>query len=193
MSLGYCFGSFYDKSYDAEKRKKIFNIIGILAIITFVILRFINTYGDPIPWNNYGLFSKNLISFFNPSKYPPSLDYLLMTLGAAFIFLANSEKLKGRVVDFFSTFGRVPFFYYILHLYLIHLIALIFAELSGFGWQTMILEEWVNDTAALKGFGYSLWVVYAVWIAVIILLYPICKKFDNYKQNNKDKWWLSYL
>ena len=57
----------------------------------------------------------------------------------------------------------------------------------------MILEEWVNDTAALKGFGYSLWVVYVVWIGVIILLYPICKKFDNYKQNNKDKWWLSYL
>jgi uncharacterized membrane protein len=193
MSLGYCFGSFYDKSYDGEKRKKIFNTIGFLAIVTFVILRFTNTYGDPIPWNNYGLFSKNLISFLNPSKYPPSLDYLLMTLGTAFIFLANSEKLKGRVVDFFSTFGRVPFFYYILHLYLIHLIALIFAELSGFGWQTMILKEWVNNSAALKGFGYSLWVVYAVWIGVIILLYPICKKFDNYKQNNKDKWWLSYL
>lgn len=193
MSLGYYFGPFYDKSYDSEKRKNLFNLIGFLAIITFVILRFTNIYGDPTSWKDYGVVSKNLISFFNPSKYPPSLDYLLMTLGAAFIFLANSEKLKGKVVEFFSTFGRVPFFYYILHLYLIHLIALIFAELSGFGWETMILEDWVTESPTLKGFGYPLWVVYIVWIGVVLLLYPICKKFDNYKQNNKDKWWLSYL
>tara|TARA_B110000091_G_C13819478_1_gene479835 strand:- start:3885 stop:5000 length:1116 start_codon:yes stop_codon:yes gene_type:complete len=193
MSLGYYFGPFYDKSYDSVKRKNLFNTIGFLAITAFVFLRFTNLYGDPIPWENYGLFSKSLISFLNPSKYPPSLDYLLMTLGAAFIFLANSEKLKGKVVDFFSTFGRVPFFYYILHLYLIHLIAILFAEFSGFGWQTMILQDWVTESPILKGFGYPLWVVYTVWIGIILLLYPICKKFDTYKQNNKDKWWLSYF
>lgn len=193
MALGYYFGVFYDKSYDSEKRKRLFNVIGILAIFAFVILRFSNIYGDPVLYKNYGILSKDIISFFNPSKYPPSLEYLLMTLGVAILFLANSEKLKGKVVDFFSTFGRVPFFYYILHLYLIHLIALIFAEFSGFGWRIMILEDWVTETPELKGYGFPLWVVYAVWILVIILLYPLCKRFDAYKQSNKEKWWLSYL
>ncbi len=193
MALGYYFGAFYDKTIDAEKRKKMFNIIGISAIAGFVILRFSTVYGDPIPYKDYGILSKDLISFLNPSKYPPSLEYLLMTLGAAFLFLANSEKLKGRAVDFFSTFGRVPFFCYIIHIYLIHLIALTFAQISGFGWRILILQDWITETPSLKGYGFPLWVVYAVWIGVILLLYPLCKKFDIYKQNNKDKWWLSYL
>ncbi|MES2796483.1 MAG: heparan-alpha-glucosaminide N-acetyltransferase domain-containing protein [Bacteroidota bacterium] len=193
MAMGYSFGVFYDKSFGGEKRKNLFNTIGISAIGAFAIFRFSNAYGDPILYKNYGTLSKDLISFFNPSKYPPSLDYLLMTLGAAFLFLANAEKLKGKVVDFFSTFGRVPFFYYILHLYLIHVIALIFAEFSGFGWRIMILHDWVTETPTLKGYGFPLWVVYAVWVLVIVLLYPLCKKFDKYKQAHKEKWWLSYL
>lgn len=193
MSLGYYFGDFYDKSYDDEKRKKLFNIIGISAIAVFVILRFSNLYGDPIPYKDYETTAKDLISFFNPSKYPPSLLFLLMTLGTAILFLANSEKVKGKVVDFFCTFGRVPFLYYIMHLYLIHIIALIFAEFSGFGWRIMILESWVTETPTLKGYGFPLWVVYAVWIFAIVLLYPVCKIFDIYKQAHKDKWWLSYL
>ena len=193
MALGYYMGAFYDKSYVGEKRKKMFNIIGISAIVAFAILRFSNLYGDPIIYKDYGILSRNLISFFNPSKYPPSLDYLLMTLGAAFLFLANAEKQKGKAVDFFSTFGRVPFFYYILHLYLIHLIALIFAEFSGYGWRIMILQDWVTETPTLKGYGFPLWVFYAVWLFVIALLYPLCKKFDTYKQAHKEKWWLSYL
>lgn len=116
-----------------------------------------------------------------------------MTLGPAFIFLANVENLKGRVVNFFITFGRVPFFFYILHLYLIHLIAMLLAELSGFGWHIMILSDWVVSVPELKGYGFGLWVVYAVWVVVILLLYPVCKKFDAYKQAHKAKWWLSYL
>lgn len=193
MALGYYFGSFYDTTYDSIRRKKLFNMIGISAIFAFVILRFSNLYGDPIFYKDYETTAKDLISFFNPSKYPPSLLYLLMTLGAAFLFLANTENLKGKVVDFFSTFGRVPFFYYILHLYLIHILALLSAELLGFGWQAMILVDWVNVSPILKGYGFPLWVVYAVWIGVIVLLYPLCKKFDKYKQSHKDKWWLSYL
>jgi uncharacterized membrane protein len=193
MSLGYYFGSFYDKSYDSNKRKKIFNIIGVAAIVLFIVLRFINGYGDPFGWQHYDSFSKSLISFLNPAKYPPSLLYLLMTLGAVFLFLANAENLKGRLVNFFSTFGRVPFFYYILHLYLIHLTALLFAQLSGFGWHKLILSYWITESPGMKGYGFSLWVVYLVWIGIILLLYPLCKKFDKYKQSHKEKWWLSYL
>jgi len=193
MSLGYWFGKFYDKSYDRVKRKKWFNIIGLSALVLFFMLRYSNIYGDPTPWVDKPEVSKDLISFFNPLKYPPSLLYLLMTLGVTFLFLANSEKWKGKIVDFFSTFGRVPFFYYILHIYLIHLGAMLAAVLTGYSWHTMASHLWLYENPALKGYGFPLWVVYAVWIVVILLLYPVCRKFDQYKMNHKEKWWLSYL
>ena len=193
MSLGYCFGSFYDKTYEPLKRKKLFNIIGITAIISFVILRGINIYGNLLPWKDYGNLGQTIFSFFNLSKYPPSLAFLLITLGGAFLFLANTEKLKGRVVNFFCVLGRVPFFFYIIHIYLIHFLALIVAELTGFGWQKMILPALPFRVEELKGFGFNLAVVYLIWILVIFMLYPLCKKFDTYKQNHKEKWWLSYL
>ena len=193
MSLGYYFGAFYNRSFDANKRKKLLNILGISSLALFIVLRFTNIYGNLTPWTDYNNLSKDLISFFNPAKYPPSLTYLLMTLGVTFIFLANTEKLKGRLVEFFKTFGRVPFFYYILHIYLIHVLALFYAQLSGFGWEVMILKNWITETPSLKGYGLNLGLVYLVWIIIILILYPLCKKFDRYKQNNKNKWWLSYL
>ena len=193
MSLGYYFGDFYNVSFDARKRKKMFNILGVLSIALFIVLRFTNVYGNLSPWKDYDTLPQDLISFFNPAKYPPSLTYLLMTLGVTFIFLANSEKLKGKIANFFKVFGRVPFFYYIIHIYVIHILALLYAELSGFGWEIMILKNWVTEVPALKGYGLNLGFVYLVWIGIILLIYPLCKKFDSYKQNNKDKWWLSYL
>ncbi len=193
MALGYYFGALFDKSFDDNKRKKVFNIIGVIAITVFIVLRLTNLYGDPKPFKQYDTLSQDVISFLNPSKYPPSLLYLLMTLGATFLFLANAEKLKGRIVNFFCTFGRVPFFYYILHLYLIHVMALNFAQISGWGWQKFILSTWVGREPNMKGYGFSLWVVYVVWIGTILLLYPLCKRFDKYKQIHKEKWWLSYL
>ena len=193
MSLGYYFGSFYDKTYEPSKRKKLFNSVGISAILFFVILRGINIYGNLLPWQDYGNVTQTLFSFLNLSKYPPSLSFLLVTLGGAFLFLANSEKLKGKVVNFFCVFGRVPFFFYIIHIYLIHFLALITAEFTGFGWQKMILPALPWRVEALKGFGFNLFIVYLIWILVIALLYPLCKKFDSYKQAHKEKWWLSYL
>jgi len=193
MALGYYFGALYDKSFDSKKRKKVFNIIGVIAITVFIVLRLTNLYGDPKQFKQYDTLSQDVISFLNPSKYPPSLLYLLMTLGATFLFLANAEKLKGRIVNFFCTFGRVPFFYYILHLYLIHIMALLFAQISGWGWQKFILSTWIGFEPNMKGYGFSLGVVYVVWIGTILLLYPLCKIFDNYKQTHKEKWWLSYL
>jgi uncharacterized membrane protein len=193
MSLGYCFGSLYDKSFDSLKRKKLLNIIGFSAIALFLILNLTHFYGEPKTWKHYDTFSKTLMSFLDHRKYPPSLLYLLMTLGPSLIFLANTENLKGRIINFFSLFGRVPFFYYILHIYLIHITAMIFAQLSGFGWQKMILTDWVTNTSDLNGYGFSLLVVYLVWIGIIAIAYPFCKMFDRYKMNHKEKWWLSYL
>ena len=194
MSLGYCFGSLYDSSFEVKKRKRILNNLGIGSLVLFLILIAINKYGNPVQWTNYGITSKTLMSIFDVNKYPPSLLYLLITLGGTFLFLANAEKLKGKVVDFFCVFGRVPFFYYILHIYLIHLIAVFAAEFTGFGWQVMVsMPIFATRLEALKGYGFNLITVYVVWIIVILLLYPLCKKFDNYKQSHKEKWWLSYL
>ena len=194
MSLGYCFGSLYDSSFEVKKRKRILNNLGIGSLVLFLILIAINKYGNPVQWTNYGITSKTLMSIFDINKYPPSLLYLLITLGGTFLFLANAEKLKGKVVDFFCVFGRVPFFYYILHIYLIHLIAVFAAEFTGFGWQVMVsMPIFATRLEALKGYGFNLITVYVVWIIVILLLYPLCKKFDNYKQSHKEKWWLSYL
>lgn len=193
MSLGYCFGSLYDQSFAAAKRKKILNALGAGSLLLFAVLSAINKYGDTDGWVNYGDTSKTIMSILDVDKYPPSLLFLLVTLGGTFLFLANTEKLKGRLVDFFSVFGRVPFFYYILHIYLIHFMALFAAEFTGFGWQAMILPKFVSRVEALKGYGFNLMVVYIIWLAVIVLLYPFCKKFDLYKQTHKEKWWLSYL
>ncbi|MEO5775704.1 MAG: heparan-alpha-glucosaminide N-acetyltransferase domain-containing protein [Flavobacterium sp.] len=193
MSLGYCFGSLYDSSFDVQKRKRILNSLGIGSLALFFILIVINKYGDPVQWTNYGDTSKTLMSIFNVNKYPPSLLYLLITLGCSFLFLANAEKLKGKIVDFFCVFGRVPFFYYIIHIYLIHIMAAFAAYFTGFGWQALVLPTFITRVEALKGYGFNLITVYLVWILVIIMLYPLCKKFDGYKQSHKEKWWLSYL
>jgi uncharacterized membrane protein len=193
MSLGYCFGTLYNPLVDAAKRKKTWNVLGIGSLILFVVLIVVNKYGDPLPWTNHGVTVKTLMSILDVTKYPPSLLYLLLTLGGSFLFLANTEKLQGAVVNFFCVFGRVPFFYYILHIYLIHLIAVFVAWFTGFGWKALVLPTFITRVEALKGYGVNLVSVYLIWICVIVLLYPLCKKFDAYKQSHKEKWWLSYL
>jgi uncharacterized membrane protein len=193
MSLGYYFGTFYTADYDGAKRRKLFNIIGLSALGLFVVLRITNLYGDAYLFTDYPSLTKDLISFLNPSKYPPSFLYLLMTLGFTLVFLANAENLKGKVVSFFTTFGRVPFFYYIIHLYAIHLVAMVYAQLAGFGWDKLILEGWITELPRMKGYGVSIAWVYIIWAGIILLLYPFCKWFDAYKQSHKEKEWLSYL
>lgn len=193
MSLGYCFGSLYDASFDVAKRKKLLNGLGYGCVALFIILTVINKYGDPVPWTNYGDLSKTVMSILNSTKYPPSLLYLLITISATFFFLANTEKLKGNIVNFFCVFGRVPFFYYIIHIYLIHILAAFAAYFTGFGWQALVLPKFITGVASLKGYGFNLITVYFTWIIIVLSLYPLCKRFDAYKQSHKENWWLSYL
>jgi len=193
MALGYYFGSLYNKKYDPQKRHKLLSRIGYSAIALFIIVRLINQYGNSNHWQSFETAGQTLFSFFNPSKYPPSLTYLLMTLGPTFLFLAKADSIKGKVVEFFSVYGRVPFFYYIIHVYVIHLLALAVAQFTGFGWQNMIFTSWVTESPQLKGYGLNLGLVYIIWIAIVILLYPLCKKFGAYKLGHKEQWWLSYF
>ena len=116
-----------------------------------------------------------------------------MTLGPAFLFLYAIESVKNKVTNWLLVFGRVPFFYYILHLYLIHLIGIVGLVILDEKWQELIMTIDRFKSGYLLNTGFDLWVTYLVWALVIIILYPICKKYMKYKANNKDKWWLSYL
>ncbi len=193
MILGYCFGHFYTKGFNTSLRKKWLLRLGFTAIILFVGLRFLNAYGDLVPWSYQDTTTKTIISFFNTTKYPPSLLYTLMTLGPSLLFLYAIESVKNKVTDLLMVFGRVPFFYYILHLYLIHLIGMIGLSIQGYDWKELILTPARFMSGYLVDKGFSLWVSYLVWALVIIMLYPLCKRYMQYKANNRDKWWLSYL
>jgi uncharacterized membrane protein len=191
--LGYCFGYLYQKDFNVILRKKWLLALGFGSISMFFIIRGFNIYGDAVPWVNYGLKTKSIISFFNVSKYPPSLAYSLITLGPSFIFLYVVESVQNKVSRFFLVFGRVPLFYYFIHILLIHILAIIGILIFGGNWQYMIItyDGFINPK--LLDYGYSLFVVYLVWIFVVALLYFPSKKYMHFKANNKDKWWLSYL
>lgn len=193
MILGYCLGALYKRDFSIVQRQKWLLILGFGAIILFFILRGFNSYGDLAPWASQDTTTKTIISFFKVTKYPPSLAYTLITLGPALLFLFAIESVKNKVTDFLLVFGRVPLFYYFLHVLIIHTLAIIGMVIFGGNWQDMILTAEVFDNAKLINYGYSLGVVYLVWIGVIAMLYFPCKKYMIYKANNKDKWWLSYL
>ena len=193
MALGYCLGSLYKKDFNAAIRKKWLLILGIVSIVLFFIIRGLNIYGDLVPWSTQDTTTKTMLSFFNVTKYPPSLAYILITIGHCLLFLYGIETIKNRLTNFLLIFGRVPLFYYFLHVFVIHTLAIIGILVFGGDWKNMILTANVFMTAKLSHYGYSLFVVYLVWISVILLLYPLCKKYMIYKANNKEKWWLSYL
>jgi uncharacterized membrane protein len=193
MALGYCFGTLYSKGFDATIRKKWLLSLGFGSIALFFILRGINEYGDLVPWSHQRNGVYTILSFFNTTKYPPSLIFLLMTIGPSLLFLYLIENVKNKVTDFFVVFGRVPLFFYFLHVLVIHVAAIIGILIFGGNWQDMILTADVFMNAKLINYGYPLYIVYLLWILLIIFLYPFCKKYMNYKLNHKEKWWLSYL
>ena len=195
MALGYCMGTLYHSRFDPEKRKKLLLYIGSAAIILFFILRAFNIYGDPVNWSVQRNAAFSFLSILNVTKYPPSLLYTLITLGPAMVLLA---LLDGHPLNSFTrriaVFGRVPFFYYIIHIYLLHLCAMVGAIISDYNWYDMILTTKLNLTPALKGYGFNLFSTYCIWIGLILFLYPFCKWFDHYKRNNQStQWWLTYL
>lgn len=193
MALGYCLGSLYTPGYDPVQRKKILVLAGSLAILLFIVLRVTNIYGDSSHWSQQDSALFSFLSFLNTTKYPPSLLYLTMTLGPALLFLAFTERVQNKISKILSVYGRVPLFYYVVHIYLIHVLAMLAASLvPGYNWRDLTGEmPWFAEK--LKGFGFSLGVVYLVWITVVAALYPLCRRYDVYKQQHKEKKWLSYL
>ncbi len=176
-------------SWEVKKRQNFLLILGGGLLLLFVLLRATNFYGDPHPWQPGNSMSRTIINFLNVEKYPPSLLFLSVTLGLTLPLLAVIEKWRLPLHNALVTIGRVPFFYYIAHIYLIHFLTIIGASYQGFPMDAMF----VSVIHKPEGYGFGLPVVYLVWIGVVIALYPLCKKYNLYKTNNRDKWWLSYL
>jgi uncharacterized membrane protein len=178
MASGYLLGPLMQ--LDQGKRQRILLGLGAAITVGFLVLRATNVYGDPTPWVPQDTWFSTILSFLNCEKYPPSLLYLMMTLGPALILLALFEQLRGALASFLATFGRVPFFYYVVHIYLIHALAVATAlALTG------VLATTPEVNFNLAG-------VYIVWLMVVVLLYPICRWFSELKEKSGG-WWWAYL
>lgn len=198
MMLGYCCGKIVT-TYDAVRRNKTLLWMGLGALALFIIVRAIDVYGDPGHWSSQKNWLYTFFSFMNVQKYPPSLLYTLATVGTALVFLGlvnpdNYRGIRKQVSDIITVYGRVPFFYYILHFYLLTIIHIILYLVKGHSFaEGMKGLPGLPFKFAVPGEGYSLAVVYGIWLAVVIALYPLCKWYDRYKTNHREKKWLSYL
>ncbi|PCE66801.1 DUF1624 domain-containing protein [Sediminicola luteus] len=193
MLLGYVFGTYYSGNYPKASRKKWLLIWGNLALVLFVVLRAANVYGDPHPWQLYPTETQTFLSFFNLTKYPPSLLFLLLTMGPALILLYLLEKPLGNWVQPLLLFGRVPLFFYVVHLYLLHLGAMILHAVLGGDASEFVLSAPNFLEAPLAHYGYPLWVVYGVWVLSLLILYPLCLNYAYFKQLHRGRWWVSYI
>lgn len=193
MLLGYCFGKVYTVVRDVKNQTKIIAITGFALILLFLVLRSINLYGDPLLWSNQKSGLYTFLSFINTQKYPPSLLFLCMTLGPSLIFLAYAGNIRNWFTKIISVYGKVPLSYYVLHFFIIHTVsaALYLQRGHSFAEGATGLPG-LPFKFILPGEGYSLGVVYLIWIAVVIAFYPFCKWFSEYKRRHS-KWWLSYL
>ena len=195
MAAGFCFGRVFQ--LEPEARRRIMLKLGLALTLAFIALRAVNHYGDPAPWTHQKSALFTVLSFLNCTKYPGSLDFLLMTLGPALLVLAWFDRLTFKPANPLVVFGRVPMFYFILHFYLIHVLAVLAAWLR---YGNSVGRFMFNPLPSMGGprelfpanFGYSLWATYGVWFLVVILLYPVCRWFANVKSRRRD-WWLSYL
>ncbi len=197
MAAGFCFGPVL--SLGPHERRAWMMRLGLGMIAAFLVLRAVNVYGDPRPWTT-DVPGKTWLAFLRCTKYPPSLDFLLMTLGPALLLLAWFDRLSFSSVGLSGynpllVFGRVPLFYFVLHFFLIRLLTIPFAYLR-YGKIAFLLEPLPSfggpSDRYPSDFGYDLGVVYGVWILVVVLMYPLCLWFSRLKQRRRD-WWLSYI
>jgi uncharacterized membrane protein len=195
MALGFCFGQLY--LLDRPVRQRHLVVIGVVATLAFVVIRAFNVYGDPAAWTTQTSAVYTALSFLNTTKYPPSLDFLLMTLGPAILVLAWFDRLALNASNPLVIFGRVPLFYFVVHFYLAHAVAVLLALLR---YGSAALTFVFHPLPSMGGprelfpaqFGYDLWVAYVVWAVVVVALFPVCRWFGGIRAARRN-WWLRYL
>ena len=191
MAVGYSLGPLVLQP--PARRRRALLVLGSLAVAGFLALRTWNGYGDPQPWSVQPSGTYTALSFLRVRKYPPSLMFLLMTLGPALVALAWLERARGRVAAVLVTFGRVPLFFYVLHIYVAHALAVVTAYAQG-GTAAFLFSNAgpAPTTTYPDWYGLGLPGVYALWLVIVAGLYPVCRAFAALKARRRD-WWLSYL
>lgn len=191
-AAGYGLGTVY--RWEAERRRRLLLRLGVVLVAAFLVLRTINVYGDPLPWSARQSSMFTVLSFLNTNKYPPSLLFLLMTLGPILLLLRALDGGTPGLLRPALVFGKVPLFYYLLHVPLIHLlaVAVCFARYDDAHW--MFQSNGLDQFPVTQPPGWPLglpW-VYLIWAGVVIALYPVCRWFAALKRR-RGEWWLSYL
>lgn len=188
MALGFALGHAFEAT--SLDRKRLLSRIGLACIVFFIFLRLMNVYGNPAQWSHQSTFFRTILSFINTTKYPPSLLFLLMTLGPALIVLAWREgRTDGFVGQALVTFGRVPMFFYLLQWPAARCLAILFSFAAGKPWRFLVAPA---DGYPPPNSGFSLLGLYSAWLLGLIIFFPICRWFANLKSRRTD-WWLSYL
>lgn len=192
MAAGYAFGTLY--GIERGQRRKWLLVLGLASTVLFVVVRLTNLYGDPSAWSAQDTPAFTFLSFINTTKYPPSLLFLLMTLGPASLILAVTDKVDGKAIwqRICITFGRVPMFFYILQWFMAHLSGVVLSWVAGKDISYFFGNPMASGQPPPADAGFPLWVVYAAWIGGLIILYPLCLWWGNLKRRNKH-WALSYL
>jgi uncharacterized membrane protein len=186
MLLGFGTAGVFEAT--AERRRRLLLASGLAACVAFVLIRLTGLYGDPNPWQADASVTRTAIDVLNTTKYPPSLLFLLMTLGPAAILCALAESIPAVIGDRLVTFGRAPFAFYVAHLYLLHAGSIVLGAWQGFEPRQFLTVFQFFP----KGYGLGLPGVYAVWVLIVIGLYPLCRRVAAVKARRRD-WWLSYL
>jgi uncharacterized membrane protein len=194
MMTGYGLGMLYRPEYDAGKRKRLLQVLGLSAIFLFFLLRSANIYGDPVLWKPGADAVQTFMIFFNVLKYPPSLLFLLVTLGPVLLMLSWLETARISENNPLVVLGRVPFFYFVVHFYMIHLVAIAVAVGQGHPPGAMLSHNFILDMANIRdSYGVSLTWVYVIWALLVLGLYPLCKWYAGYKASHREQRWLSYF
>jgi uncharacterized membrane protein len=186
MMLGYGTAPLFKQPASTRDHRLV--AVGVATTAAFVALRWIGIYGEPNPWQVQGGVVPTLIDFLNVTKYPPSLLFLLMTLGPAAIVCASADRVPNAIKQPLLVFGRAPFAFYVAHLYVLHALAVALGAVQGFDARAFLTYSFFFP----KGYGVGLPATYAVWLLVVAALYPLCKWVSEAKSRRQD-WWLSYL
>ncbi|HEV7838662.1 MAG TPA: heparan-alpha-glucosaminide N-acetyltransferase domain-containing protein [Gemmatimonadaceae bacterium] len=190
MAVGYGFGALY--RLDETRRRQILFRLGAAITLGFFVLRAINIYGDPSRWSVQSSPVMTALSFLAVSKYPPSLLFLMMTLGPAMLFLGWFDgRRRGALARIFIVYGRVPLFFYLLQWIVAHSLALLAGRIAGRPTDYLFTNIGFAPPPA-PGSGFGLATVYALWILGVVMLYPLCRWYAGLKARRQD-WWLSYL